>query len=254
MGIPSGPWKVTFTKDGYETYVMQVTLTLGGFSDQADVVLKKGKAAAAPPPGAAPSDAPVLPPESAKVGDLYNKAVEATKAGNLDEAEGLYKQVLEKVPNLAEAHYNLGQIYVRKKDMDAAEESFRKVVELQPQKADSYIALAAILDMKGKGGDAVDLLSQASPSFEQDVKFQFALATTSLNAGRNAEAEAALRKVQALDPANAESHFHLGTLLVGENKVPEAVTELEKYISASGQDPRNLETAKKLVAALKKKP
>jgi tetratricopeptide (TPR) repeat protein len=255
MGITPGPWQLTYSREGYQKYIVEVTLSFGGFSDQPDVVMKPA-VAAAPPQGAAPADAPVLPPdkESAKLGDVYNKAVEATKAGNLDEAESLYKQVLEALPNLPEAHYNLAQIYVRKKDMESAEASFRKVVELQPQKADSYIALAALLGSSGKSQEAVDLMAQAAPSFEQDAKFQFAFATTSLNAGRNREAEAALQKVQALDPSNAEPYFHLGTLHVGENKVSEAVAELEKYVSLSGQDPRNLETARKLIAALKKKP
>src|SRR5262249_3049743 len=111
MGIPSGPWLMTFTRDGYQTYVMKVELSLGGFSDQPDVVMKAATASAttsAPSAGSPPADAPpALPPESAKLGDVYNKAVEATKAGNLDEAEALYKQVLEKVPNLGEAYYNL---------------------------------------------------------------------------------------------------------------------------------------------------
>jgi len=35
--------------------------------------------------------------------------------------------------------------------------------------------------------------------------------------------------------------------------VPDAVAQLEKYVSMTGQDPRNLETAKRLLAALKKK-
>jgi Flp pilus assembly protein TadD len=256
MGLNPGPWQMTYSRDGYQKYVVQVTLSFGGFSDQPDIVMKPA-APAAPAPGAAPAgDAPALPQdtkESAKLGDVYNKAVEATKAGNLDEAEALFKQVLEGAPNLPEAYYNLGQIYVRKKDIESAESSFRKVVELQPQKPDSYIALAALLGATGKGQEAVDLMKQTSPTFDQDAKFQFAYATTSLNAGRNDEAEAALRKVQALDPANPEAYFHLGTLHVGENKVTEAVAELEKYVSLTGQDPRNLETARKLIAALKKK-
>jgi len=40
---------------------------------------------------------------------------------------------------------------------------------------------------------------------------------------------------------------------VGENKVAEAIAELEKYLSMSGQDPQNVATAKALLAALKAK-
>ena len=71
--------------------------------------------------------------------------------------------------------------------------------------------------------------------------------------GKNKEAGAALRKVLTLDPTNATVHFHLGTIAVGENKVPEAVSELEKFVAGTGQSPQDLATAKKLIAALKPK-
>ena len=67
------------------------------------------------------------------------------------------------------------------------------------------------------------------------------------------EASAAFRKVVKLDPANVEAHFYLGSVAVGENKVGEAIAELEKYVSMSGQDPQNLATAKALLAALRPK-
>src|SRR6266581_2696006 len=93
-GLPGGPYAFTFTKDGYKTYVMEVGISLGGFSEIPDVVLHPGAAAA---PAGATTEA-VLPPEpdSAKFGQTYSAAVEAVKAGRIDEAEGLFKEVLEK--------------------------------------------------------------------------------------------------------------------------------------------------------------
>jgi cytochrome c-type biogenesis protein CcmH/NrfG len=76
---------------------------------------------------------------------------------------------------------------------------------------------------------------------------------TSLNAGRSKEGAAAFKKMAELDPANPEPYYHLATLAVGENRVAEAVAQLEKYVGMSGQDPRNLDTAKRLLQALKKK-
>ena len=103
----------------------------------------------------------------------------------------------------------------------------------------------------GKGPQAVDALVQAKDRFASDPIFQYALATTAMNAGRNTEAAGALRQVLVLNPENAEAHYYLGSLLVGENKVPQAIAELEKYLSMSGQNPENLDTAKALLAALK---
>ncbi len=55
-------------------------------------------------------------------------------------------------------HFNLGHIYRQKKDYPAAEAEFRKVTELEPAKPDAYVALAALYEAQGKGGDAVDYL------------------------------------------------------------------------------------------------
>ncbi len=254
VGLPGGPWKMAFTKEGYQSYFMDTYLSDGGFSEIPDVVMKTGAAAAAAAPAAPAHEvAPVMPPESASMKDVYNKAVEATRAGNLDEAEKLYKEILEKLPNLAEIHYNLGRVYVAKKDLDSAEASFRKMVELQPEKPDGFIALAALLGANGKTQEAAVLLIQAGPTFEGNAMFQFVLGTTCVNAGKSQPAAAAFRKVVALDPANVEPHFYLGTLAVGENKVADAVAELDKYVAGTGQNPQDLATAKKLLEVLKKR-
>jgi cytochrome c-type biogenesis protein CcmH/NrfG len=254
VGVPGGPWKLSFTKEGYQSFFMDTYLSDGVFSDIPDVVMKTGAAAAA---AAAPPStheaAPVMPPESASMKDVYNKAVEATRAGNLEEAEKLYKEILERLPNLAEIHYNLGRVYVAKKELDSAEASFRKVVELQPEKAEGFIALAALFSANGKTQEAADLLIQAGPSFEGNAMFQFVLGTTCINAGKTQPAGAAFRKVIALDPANIEPHFYLGTMAVGENKVADAIAELDKFVAGTGQNPQDLATAKKLLEVLKKR-
>jgi predicted Zn-dependent protease len=252
-GLPGGPWKIDFTKDGYQPYEMQVTLSLGVFSEVPDVVMKVA-VAAAPAPAAGPDEVvPVMPKDAGTMKDVYNKAVEATRAGSFDEAEALYKQILERLPDMAEIHYNLGHVYVKKNDMVSAEAEFRKVVELKPEQSAAYVALAAMLETQNKVQEASELLLTAAPSFEQDAKFQFLLGTTCINGGKNKEGGDALRKALALDPNLNEAHFHLGTLAVGENKVPEAVAELQKYVAGTGQNPQYLATAKKLIVALKGK-
>ncbi len=255
-GLPGGPYRMTFTKDGYKTYGMDIYISLGGFSEVPDVVIHAGSAAPGAGPGksAAPTEA-VLPPDtdSAKAGKTYSSGVEAVKAGRFDEAAALFKEVIEKFPNLAGAHYNLGYVYQMKKDWKSAEPEYLRVTELQPTRSDAVIAVSACRELDGRGAEAVEGLLKAAPAFEQDARFLYALGVTSMNTGRTKEAADAFRKLQALDPTNPESYFHLGTIAVGENKVPEAVAQLEKYISMTGQDPQNLEVAKRLVPAIKKK-
>lgn len=50
----------------------------------------------------------------------FNKGIEAERADKLDLAQELFEIALEKNPNIAEAHINLGLIYIKKKDYDRA--------------------------------------------------------------------------------------------------------------------------------------
>jgi tetratricopeptide (TPR) repeat protein len=253
MGLLDGKWKFTFSREGYKTYIMEMPLSLGGFSEAPDIVLQVAAATAAAQP--AGPVAAVLPaaPESNKAGEDYTKAVEAAQAGRYDEAEVMLKGVLAHFPDLAPAHYNLGYVYQRKRDWKAAEAEYQRVTELEPTKSDSFIALAAVRELDDRGSQAAEALLAAAPAFEQDAKFQYALGITSSNAGKPAEAEAAFKKAAALDPANPEPLFHLATIAVGQNRVAVAVGLLEQYLGMTGQVPANLETAKGLLGALKKK-
>lgn len=256
MGMAEGKWKFTFTKEGFKTYVMETNISLGGFSEVPDVVLQHGASAGAAAAAAEGQPvAAVLPPtpESNKAGETYTKAVEAAQAGRYDEAEPMLKEILAQFPDLAPAHYNLGYVYRQKKDWKAAEAEYQRVTELEPAKSDAFLALAAVREMDGRTQEAADGVLAAVPTFAQDAKFQFEAGIMCLNAGKSAEAEAQFKKASELDPANPEPYFHLATIAVGANRVPDALGLLEKYVSMSGQVPANLETAKGLLSALKKK-
>ena len=253
MGLADGTWKFTFSKEGYKTYSMEMGLSLGGFSEAPDIVLTRGATPAAASPGA--PVAAVLPatPESSKAGESYTKAVEAAQAGRYDEARPMLEAILAQFPNLAPAHYNLGYVLQNLKDWKAAEAEYQRVTELEPGKSDAFMALAAVRELDGRLSEAAEGLLAAAPNFPQDAKFQYALGITSINAGKTAEGEAALKKAAELDPANPEPLFHLATIAVGNNRVPGAVALLEKYLAMTGQLPANVETAKALLGALKKK-
>jgi Flp pilus assembly protein TadD len=255
MGLAEGRWKFTFSKEGFKTYVMEMDISLGGFSESPDVVLHSGASTGTPAAAAGQPVAAVLPPrpESNKAGETYNKAVEAAQAGRYDEAEPMLKEILAQFPDLAPAHYNLGYVYQKKKDWKAAEAEYQRVTELEPAKSDAFLALAAVRELDGRTQEAAEGLLAAAPGFAQDARFQYVLGLTCMNAGKNAEAEAALKKAAELDPANPEPYFQLATIAVGSNHVPEAVGLLEKYLAMSGQVPANVETAKGLLGALKKK-
>lgn len=246
VGLPSGPYEVLYSKEGYNPVSHATQITAGGLTEVPEAVMTPAATTITGPGGGA-----AVVDVGKEIEETYAKAMEATRAGRLDEGEALYKDVLEKAPELAVARYNLGYVYQQKEDWAAAETEYRKVIELEPERSDTYSALAAVYEATGRSDEALEVLATASSRFEDDAVFQFNLGVTYLNAGQNALAEAALHRARELDPTKVEADFYLASLAIGAGQFEDAIGHLETYVSASGQNPKNLETAQKLLETLK---
>jgi Flp pilus assembly protein TadD len=250
VGLPAGRWALVFSHEGFRTAQTTADLGFGAVSELAPVVMRAAPATTATSAGSA-GPAGSSPEGGKELGEVYRRAVEALKAGQDAEAESLLKEVVAAAPAVAEAHYNLGYLASKRGDSAAAEAAFRKAVELQPKASDSYVALAALLGQKGRGEEALKLLQASAGRFEADGRFQFALGAAAFNLGRSEEAEAAFGKAADLDPANVEVGFFLGSLALGRNDVPLAISRLEKYVAAAPPGSANLPAAQGLLQALK---
>jgi len=274
IGLTEGSYKIYFTKEGYKKQGIDTWLSLGGVSDmcrnnpgpnqpcedlvmqKAEVAIAMGGAPAAAAPGSpagAAGAATATAEEAAKLGAAYARAVEAIKGSQWDVAEAALKEVLAKVPDQTVVLFNLGHVYRQKKDYPAAEAEFRKVTELEPTKPDAFVAMAALYEAEGKGGEAVDFLVKNAAAFEQDAKYQIALGATAMNQGKEKEAEAAFSKALTLDPSMVEVEYFLASLALNRNEVNDAIAHLEKYIAEAPAASPNVETAKSLLAALQAK-
>jgi Flp pilus assembly protein TadD len=246
VGLPSGPYTIQFSKEGFAPAVHKTNLSAGVVSELPTVKLKAAREVVAGTEGS--------PAVGEEIQKTFAAAMEATRAGRLDEGEALYKEILGKAPNQPEVHFNLGILYQKKKDWAAAEAELKKVIELQPDKSDTYSALAAVYDATGRSEQALAVLAEASSRFQDDALFQYNFGVTCLNAGQSEQAAAAFRKARELDPSKVEALYYLGTLAIGSGDVQQATAHLESYVSLSGQNPQNLARAQKLLETLKQTP
>jgi cytochrome c-type biogenesis protein CcmH/NrfG len=63
---------------------------------------------------------------------------------------------------------------------------------------------------------------------------------------------AAFKKVETLDPANAEVHYYLGTIALTSGNPGECASRLEKYLSMKPANTQNAAVAPGLLEACKK--
>jgi tetratricopeptide (TPR) repeat protein len=75
-------------------------------------------------------------------------------AGEVEESNGVYSEIVEDLPGTAEAYYGLGRIAVLRGDPAAAWESFRKACELFPTYGPAHYALAQVNRKLGRTEEA----------------------------------------------------------------------------------------------------
>ncbi len=238
--VRPGRYRIVASKgDEYQPAFLDHTIDIGHSNVPAIQIVSREAAMRA-----ALEEDPVMGP--------LQKAMEATQAGKLDEAEALYQQVLEKDASIPEVHYNLGSIYTSRKDWTSAESSYRKVLELKPEFSEAYVALSRVYEASGRQAEALEVMIQGVAANESDSMLQYDLGVLHLNAKRSEEAEAAFRKVAALDEENFKVHYLLATLALNRGDAEGAVSQLETYLSKAPEDAADVATARTLLEELKK--
>jgi len=105
-----------------------------------------------------------------------------------DEAIRTYQQVLEREPNHAPAHINLGTLYYNRQDFGACERHYRQAVAADPRYALAYFDLGNVLDETGRIAEAVNAYKTAirlAPTYA-DAHYNLALAYQRLRQPRQA--------------------------------------------------------------------
>lgn len=125
--------------------------------------------------------------------------------------------------------------------------------ELKPDFAAPRGALSVHLASSGKLDEAVAQAKEGAHAAPEDAQYAYNLAVLLKDTGRSAEAKEALLKAEALDPANAEIQFHLGTVELALGQVEAAIGRLEKYVAGAPASAVNVATAKGIIAAMSKK-
>ncbi len=95
-----------------------------------------------------------------KLGPLLEEALRYHHAGQLSQAEALYRQVLQQDSNIAEVWYNLGLIAVEVKNADVAAQLFSRALALDPTNNTTRLDLAASLKSAGRRAEALSLFQE----------------------------------------------------------------------------------------------
>lgn len=161
----------------------------------------------------------------------FDLALQRHRAGRLQAAEQLYRQILAQEPRHSPALHYLGVIAYQNGRTEIAVDLIRKAIALSFNTPQAHSNLGNALKKAGQLDEAVAAYRQAIALGPNSPQFHNNLGNALTAKGQIDEAIAAYHKALDLNPDLPEAHTNLGTVLKTNGRLDEAVVVLRQGIS-----------------------
>ena len=187
-------------------------------------------------------------PEAVALNNLLADAQTALDGKDYAAAAKDYQSYLEKKPDDAAVHFQLGYAYTAMQKLDDAKLQYQKAIELNPKMSEAYLNLGlALLDSDPKA--AIAPLQKAAELLPTQPRAKFALGVANERSGNAAQAVEQYRAAEKLDDHDFETHFALGRTLLNSGHPAEAEPEFRAALALKNDSlPSRLGLAKSLAA------
>ena len=155
----------------------------------------------------------------------------------LDEADALYRAVLEVAPQHADALHFSGVLAHRRGHNDQAVALIEQSLALAPDRVDCHNNLGIVLQSAGRLDAAISAYRRAIALDPRHANAHSNLGVLLRASGHPLDAEAAYRTAIELDPGHADAYTNLGILLNGLKRAEEAVACFCKAITLRPRHP-----------------
>lgn len=225
IGLRSGPYKVTASKEKIGTQTLNATVRQGGQGTSLEFRLS-------PVSGLSAADQQNIKVLQA----AYTGGIDALRAGNADLAITKFQEALVAAPDCKECHSNLGYAYADKKQYAEAEAAFNKAIALDASYADAYSGLAALYnaqkkyDLAAQAGAKAASLAPAGTGGSGGAEASYNQGVILFNSQKFAEAKAQFEAAVKANPGMAIAQYQLGMTALNLGQIPDAVKALETYM------------------------
>lgn len=162
--------------------------------------------------------------------DLLRDAAVQHAAGNLSDAEKIYRKILQNSPENMHAHFLLGGVCLQTARPQEAVSHFKKFLEQAPAHLDATLHLAAAFREAGDVPNAEHYFRLCTTLSPDHPRAYFELGNLYQATGRYQEAlENFLKSVQ-LDPSAADAWFNFGVLQYSVKAFAEAETAYRQFL------------------------
>ncbi len=167
-------------------------------------------------------------------------ALQHHQAGQLPQAENLYRQILAQQPKHADALHYLGVIAAQVGQNEIALDLIRQAITIKPNWPDFHNSLGNTLRNMNRLDDAIAAFRQAlalKPDYPEALSN---LGSALKSNGQLDQAIATFRQVLALKPDVPESHSNLGTALACDGQLDEAIAAFRHAVTLRPNSPEVL--------------
>jgi putative PEP-CTERM system TPR-repeat lipoprotein len=166
---------------------------------------------------------------------LYMLAIMELRSGNQDKALEIYNSIITNHPSEALAVYKAGIIQIEKGDLDKADKSADDLLKRFPKRADGHRLKGLVSYQRKNYAEAMTHLQSSikiTPTLEA---YQF-LGLCFYNRGEFESALSQFRKILDNTPDSRQGRLMVGTILLAQKRVDDAVVEIQKVLQADDRD------------------
>ena len=145
-----------------------------------------------------------------------------------ERAEGLFRRLVNREPEMAIAHAGLGLAMLALNRMGDAETSLQHALELNPDLANAHYGLSVVRALAGSPEEAQQHARRARELRPRDATVANNLGVSYLLSAKFQEAEVVLRDALLLDPDDPAIRNNLAVALARQERFDEALTQLER--------------------------
>ena len=144
--------------------------------------------------------------------------------------------VVERFPDLPEAHALLGHVLYELGDLPEAASAYERAIELAPDDAELYKGYANVLENLGAKQQALAVFAYALELAPQDAEALAGRAWLKLDLEDYAGALATYDRYLELVPADADAHNFRGWALTGLGRTEDSITAYERVLELRPDD------------------
>lgn len=162
------------------------------------------------------------------VAESYRQAVELHRAGSLDKAEKLYRQIIRMDSTHSDALHHLGLIEFDRNRHVAAVDLIGQAIDLNADAAPYWISLGKVYHSLGQSDKAIEAFQQAIRRDGSCIEAFIALGMLLRDCSEPNGAEACFRQALLIDPQSADACYELSLLYRSIGKRDDAASALRR--------------------------